>query len=568
MHTTSPAARPRLLIASRNLALLRAHYEDVIVALARAGVRISIRYRNEEGLSVDNYLETLVGRDCSVDLGALPRLKRDPGDRLALRLRQVMNLLRFYHPDYTERNSLREAKFAKAAPGPRRWAQRLGGLGSRASLGAIRTASGVDGLLPPSASGRALVESERPDAVAVVDVDRVPELVELLKAAAWKCVPTAIWIQSWDNLTTRGLLHFTPDRVFVWNAVQRDELARYHGIAERHVCLTGAQSFDHWFDGDSPSGRAEFCARNGIDPDQPIVLYLASARQAEMGPGDFFLPWLQAIRSSGDEVLERATVLLRPHPSNVQPWHSLHVNDPSLMVSPVTAEAPVQSPEFRRRYRDELQHASVAAALSTSGMIDAAIFGKPVCTVELPELAKGQRGYVHFEYLKTFAGGLLQSASSLDEHVGMLAALVRRDPYERDERSGQFVQAFVRPHGLEVTPAAVFTKEMLRLLEAPSEARLPSRLGRAVGRLIHRAAPVLGAPFEEEPLRRRLRKARNSVGPLRWLYGRWQSLNGNVRRMRARSRTLLKPIRRFLLVQLRAAVSARLRRLLHRGMPA
>jgi hypothetical protein len=159
----------------------------------------------------------------------------------------------------------------------------------------------------------------------------------------------------------------------------------------------------------------------------------------------------------------------------------------------------VHGDAFRRRYRDELHHASVAVGLNTTAMIDAAIFGKPVCTVELPELRLRQRGTVHFEYLTKAGGGLVRTATGFDEHVRTLGELVRRDPYAHDAQSTRFVRAFVRPHGLEVAANDVFLDEMLRLLEAPSDVRLPSRLGRAVGRTIHRAAPVLGAPFEEGP---------------------------------------------------------------------
>jgi hypothetical protein len=543
-------SQPRLLIVSRNLVTLRAHYEEVITELARAGVHVSIGYRYTKWLNSSDYLATLRRRGCSARLAPLPKERRDRADLLALRLRYLSNALRFYHRDYRDRRWLRASKLEKAAktgagPVVVRWARRMGRLGSPVAQSCIRLAGAVDRVLPPPVAARALIAEERPDAVVVVDLIRTPGFADLLKAAARAGIPTASWIQSWDNLTTKGLLNFVPDRVFVWNAVQRDELARYHSIPERHVCVTGAQTFDHWFNGEAPSSRSEFCARNGFDPGEAIILYLASARQAEMSPEDFFLPWLQAIRSSGDEALARANVLLRPHPTNMEPWLDLAA-PVGVSVSPGTSEAPISSPQFRQRYRDELHHASVAVALNTSAMIDAAIFGKPVCTVELPELAKGQHGYVHYEYLTTFAGGLLRRTSSLKEHVNTLAELVRRDPYERDTTSERFVQAFVRPHGRDVTPATVFTEEMFRLLESRSEVPLPGLLGRAAGRLVQLAAPVLGAPLDEGPVRR-------------WWRRRVQrDLDRLTRQWGRRLRALVKPMRRFFLVRLRAAVRSRL----------
>jgi hypothetical protein len=520
---------PRLLIASRDLALLRGHYEDVIVALVQSGVRVKIRYLNDKGLSAESYTESLLRRGCTVGVERIRPTKPDPRDRLALRLRQLANLLRFYHRDYRRRDWLREIKFDRAPAGPRRWARRVGRLGSRPSLLAIRLAAAVDRVLPPAEPARAVIAVERPDAVVAVPVIRTPAFVDYLKAAAQERIPTASWIQSWDNLSSKGLLHFTPDRVFVWNVMQRDELARYHGIPEHHVCVTGAQTFDHWFNGEFPSDRAAFCAGIGLDPERPIVLYLVSSRQIEQSPEPFFLRWLEAVRTSDAPALAEASIVVRPHPTEVGPWHGLEDRHPRLAVSPSTEEAPINSATFRQRYRDELHHASVAVALNTSGMIDAAIFGKPVCTVELPEFAFGQRGTVHFEYL-TLPGGLLRTARSLEEHVATLGDLVERDPYERDERSNRFVETFVRPQGLDVVPATVFSEEMLRLIAGASEVPLPGRGARAIGRLIHRAAPILSVPLEPEPYRRGWRK---SVKRLRKSRKRLQR---SWHRMRSRSR--------------------------------
>jgi hypothetical protein len=39
-----------------------------------------------------------------------------------------------------------------------------------------------------------------------------------------------------------------PDKVIVWNATQRDEAERFHGIPAERVVVTGAQCFDQWCD--------------------------------------------------------------------------------------------------------------------------------------------------------------------------------------------------------------------------------------------------------------------------------------------------------------------------------
>jgi hypothetical protein len=113
----SPARKRRLLIVSRNLASLRGHYEDVIVALAHAGVRVSIRYWNDKGLAADQYRETSLRTGLRCCAASNPVASEAiPGDLLALQLRQLASLLRFYHPDFGERGA-RRARVVKAAAG-------------------------------------------------------------------------------------------------------------------------------------------------------------------------------------------------------------------------------------------------------------------------------------------------------------------------------------------------------------------------------------------------------------------------------------------------------------------
>jgi hypothetical protein len=424
---------------------------------------------------------------------------------LALRLREVGNILRFSHPDYTGRTVLSERALVKVGAASRRWGRRIRRIGSRRAARIARGLAAIESLLPPSRAAVQLLADEQPDAVAVVAVIRAPALVEYLKAGAAQGVPTAIWVQSWDNLTNKGLLHFKPDKVFVWNEIQQQELSRYHGVPPEHVCMTGAQTFDHWFNGDGVPGRDEFCERLGVDPEKPIVLYLASSKQIAPDEPEFFARWLKAIRASDDEHLRSATVLLRPHPTLARAWQERAFDrEPDVVVSPSTLEDQINSDSFRARYRGELHHSTVAVGINTSAFIDAAIFGKPTCTVELPELFHGQQGTIHYEYLTRPGAELLRVTSSLEAHVAALSELIRRDPYARDERSAEFVRAFVRPHGLDVRPADLFVNEMLAVCEGRSRVSPPTGARRALGRALAGFAFLVVLPLEARPIGRLL----------------------------------------------------------------
>jgi hypothetical protein len=496
----------RLLIVSGNLALLRGHYQEVITALARAGVDVRIRYINEKLLDPEEFAESFRAAGADVDIDRLPRVERHGADALGLRLRELGNILRYTHPDYAGRTVLAERALLKTGPAVRRWGARITRTGARAPAIARRVAW-IERAVPAPSHAVRLVAEHEPNGVVVVPVIRVPALVDYLKAAAAARAATAIWVQSWDNLTNKGLLHFTPDRVFVWNETQKQELSRYHGVPPDRVCTTGAQTFDHWFNGDPVPSRVEFCSDLGIDPGTPIVLYVASSKQIAPDEPAFFERWLRAVRSSSDALLASATILLRPHPTLAQAWQSRGFDtEPGVVVSPSTLHDQINSDPFRARYRGELHHATLAVGINTSAFIDAAIFGKPGCTVELPELFHGQRGTVHFDHLTQPGAELLRTAQSIDGHLEQLSELIRRDTYARDERSDAFVRSFVRPHGLDVRPADLFVQEMLALCREPTAISPPVGAACAVGVALARAAvlsPLLEGP---RPLARKIRK--------------------------------------------------------------
>ena len=100
-------------------------------------------------------------------------------------------------------------------------------------------------------------------------------------------------------------------------------------------------------------------------------------------------------------------------------------------------------------YFDSMYHAAAVVGLNTSAMIEAAIVGRPVHTVLLPEFSDNQEGTLHFHYLLDGPNALLRATRSLDDHAGDLADILEgRDP--DPTRSARFVSAFVRPRGIDI----------------------------------------------------------------------------------------------------------------------
>ena len=76
-------------------------------------------------------------------------------------------------------------------------------------------------------------------------------------------------------------------------------------------------------------------------------------------------------------------------------------------------------------------------------------------TFLLPEYQMHQEEMIHFRYLLTVEGGLLHTASDLDEHFRQLGDALALGG-ARDERNRRFIGAFIRPSGPDVAATPRF----------------------------------------------------------------------------------------------------------------
>jgi hypothetical protein len=304
-----------------------------------------------------------------------------------------------------------------------------------------------------------------PDVVVVTGTFRhVSSEVELLKSARALGIPAGIFVTSWDNLTNKGSLKFVPERVFVWNEVQARDAVELHRIPRERVRLTGAHVFDEWFERQPTRTREELLAEIGLDPAERYLVYLCSSRNvARPSEVEFVQSWLQAIRSSEDVRLRRIGIVVRPHPNADQQWQGVELPGPNAVVWPRTGAHPVAQ-QARADFFDTLAHSAAVVGINTTAMIEAAILGKTVLTVLVPEFA--QETTLHFHNLKVENGGFLHVAADLGEHVRQLGSVLAEDGAGAEQRRA-FVESFVRPGGVDRPAAPIGAAAIEELADVP-----------------------------------------------------------------------------------------------------
>ena len=440
------------------------HFERALGILCDEGHSVHIAFHNEK-VSVQEWTRELREANPQITISVKAPRRSDEWTDLARRIRTMRDYLMYFNSRYATAHRLRANAARELERGDRervgRWV-RIPGIWRALNY----LLSLVERALPGDPQVDAFVAQHAPDVLLITPlVIFNPPQVEYIKAARKLGIPSALLVASWDNLTNKGQMRDLPDRVIVWNEAQAEEAVTLHGMPRRRVVVTGAQSFDHWFESQPSRSREAFLRERGLDPDTDLILYLCSSTSISPNEIEFVREWHDAVRKSPDPRVARAAILVRPHPMNKQPWEQLDALANFCVWPRNTLDS--FNPQGRRDYFDSMYHAAAVVGLNTSGQVEAGIVGKPVLTLlskDIPHTLYGTTDTIHFQHLLTFSGGLLHVAGSFDEHLEHLAKAIAGDP-AMTARSRRFTEAFIRPHGIS-RPAAPLLADAMRALFA------------------------------------------------------------------------------------------------------
>jgi hypothetical protein len=401
-----------------------------------------------------------------------PAVRAEAWESLATTVRLLQDYLRYFEPVFAHAPALR-ARAAKRLPRIYlpvvRGIARTGGAGRAV---AQRLLAFVERLVRPQPGIETFLREQQPDLLMVTPlIELGSQQVDYVKGARRLGIRSVLCVASWDNLTSKGLMRIVPDHVIVWNEAQKAEAVALHRARPEQVHVTGAQPFDKWFAAAPRRTREEFCARVGLDPARPFVLYLGSSMFIAPDEVPFAERWLTAVREAAAARGLGVNVLFRPHPANADQWRALDLPaQHEVALWPPVGTNPTDE-GFQDDLYDSLFHSAAVFGVNTSAQIEAAIVGRPVLTLRSPEFAHAQDGTLHFQHLVRQGDGFVDAADTLEAHVEQLLDAVRDSAHAR-ERNRRFVGSFVRPAGLDVPASDVFVRTVSELAaQAPPAAR-------------------------------------------------------------------------------------------------
>lgn len=494
----------RILFLLHNVSKSR-HFDSVLETLAERGhsiVLAAARQRNRP-LSLPKRLalvnKRLIARDRPgrIEITACPTRRVDQWERLAPVLRQARDYLRMFDPRYAHAQKLAQRS---AASTPRAWRQFIEEhpwVRERWRL-ASRVLRLAEAITPTDPLFDLFIKYEHPDVVLITPlVDYGSYQTDYVKSAHKIGVPVVFMPFSWDNLTNRGLIRVEPDRVLVWNEIQKREAVELHAVSPDRVIATGAPRFDAFFAMKPSTSRPEFCARAGLDPVAPFLLYVCSSEFVAPREVGFVERWIAELRRATDPRVRSCGVLVRPHPAHVKQWKDVALSafpNVALWTEPASMNAD-------QGLYDSLHHCAGVVGLNTSAMIEAGILGKSVHTIVAEEFAGGQAQTLHFEYLRAKNGGLVHEARDFAEHIDQLGRTLT--PGADEGGPGQrFIDQFVRPRGRDLAVSPLMVEEIERAARIEKKPRRTPLWHHAAHAAIRTALALRRSPVQAHSARR------------------------------------------------------------------
>lgn len=428
------------------------HFIDVVLDLAERGHTVILATARQDGKAKRGTYD-----HPRIEIVSCHSQRVDRWGPFIDPVRRTADAARFLDPRYSEAEKLMQRAVSKA---PKEWNRALAKqpwLKRRWRL-IERIAATAEWLTPPDPQFLDFMRAHVPDMVLVTPlVDFGSYQTDYVKSANHLGVPVLYLIYGWDNLTSKGRIRAMPDRVLVWNREQRSEAIEYQDLPGDRVAVTGAPRFDAFFRMQCSTPREEFFGALGLDPARPLVLYICSSGLMAPGEREFVWRWVRELRQSAEGGwLRECQVLVRPHPAYQNDWAGVEPPDARVKVWQGRLKMNADQGLF-----DSLFHASAIVGLNTSAMIEAAIVGRQIYTIALPEFAGCQAGTVHFAHVLAENGGIVALSDTFEDHFRQLGEAPERSA-QAAVRSQEFLGRFVRPAGLDIPASRAMVEEIER----------------------------------------------------------------------------------------------------------
>lgn len=239
-----------------------------------------------------------------------------------------------------------------------------------------------------------------------------------IRAAHARGIPTAGFLFSWDNLTSRSRIFEPYDNFLVWHHGMRNQLLEQYPFRDpASVTVTGTPQFDFHFKPQFWLSREELAARIGFDPARPFVLYTTAV-------GPFFPEEYRTVQTVIQQLREldlpdRPQLVVRIYPKSPDPDMLRLAKEtiPDVFFPPMLWDLTWFTPSFEDQpiYTSLLRECALGINAASTVSLELMMHDKPVINLgfdppgsRLPHVMRYSK-HIHFEHYRPVAesGGVM-----------------------------------------------------------------------------------------------------------------------------------------------------------------
>lgn len=385
-------------------------YSGVITRLAQQGVRVVLL--NSLGRDFPLPDEARATGQVTLDKLPLPRLRWEYG---------WARIYRYLFPTVLPTSAARAREAAMRDGAPVQYALIRSLKRLRLLQPLLHGWIWVRRVMIPAGLYRPVFEKHRPDLVVTGTLAKGLDDYYLLRYARQTGVRSVCAVQSWDTLSGKEYRLESPDRLAVWNEINRTEAVNLHHFRPDQIRVTGVPQFDIYF---RPAAlfadRATWLQKLGLDPARQLIFVTPQPGHVRMTV-DYAMEQLAQALANEQFVLP-SQVLIRPHPAvysgavkgqgteaDLRRYEALHplikANRPLITNVGLSADTAQSEHEW---LANTLRHSAVVVDWFGTMAVEACAVGTPVVYVEFQDGERPMSGqaakppvrYVDFEHLQ------------------------------------------------------------------------------------------------------------------------------------------------------------------------
>jgi len=249
------------------------------------------------------------------------------------------------------------------------------------------------------------------------------EDMAMLREAKKRKIKSVAVVNSWDNLSTRGIMRILPDKMIVHNDYMKSEALKWSTMKEKDIKVAGMPHFDYYVNY-QPDSKKEFCQKTGLNPDKRFLLFCPPVNSLHWS-------WKNLLNDLKSEILDGSLprdlqILVRFAPTDDEDMSQYDLNDPIVKYdkpgkyfNPGAANDWGEgrkdwefTQEDMRHFANSLYYAELMLNYGSTLNIDGAAFDLPLINIVFDDRTEKGRKFVEWLFIKTHNSKLFSTGGT------------------------------------------------------------------------------------------------------------------------------------------------------------